>query len=98
MAAPTGEKKTTIHIHKVDSYDTWNTNYTDGDIGPNDLVIIPPGQIQKKITPLGTQRLPIKKVGIIDEDYISYITDGDHDDWLITAAALVAYLNSSNNS
>lgn len=42
-----------ITIHKVPNYSTWNTQYSGGGISSNDLVIIPPTAIQEKINTNG---------------------------------------------
>lgn len=62
-----------LKIHKIDTYDAWNDKYGD-DIGENDLVIIPPNQLQKKITPVSVNTIGID-VSVI-QNSTNLITSG----------------------
>ena len=84
-----------LNIRKVGSYEQWDSLYKNGTIGENDLVIIPPGQIQKKLNQLETGTLPIKQISILEELPNNF--DSTYDEYLVTAAVLKAYIDSRLN-
>ena len=93
MNRPNSSTTSPINIHKVSSYDQWVNLYGDSSngIGENDLVIIPPEQIQKKLNPLETGTLPMKQVSILEELPDNF--NSTYDGYLITAKVLKDYIN-----